>query len=393
MKRDYYEVLGVGKGATQEEIKRAYRRLARQYHPDVNSGDRAAADKFKEINEAYQVLSNEEKRSAYDRFGHAAFDQRSGGGAGNWGQDFDPFGDFTGFGDIFDMFFGTGSRTTRRGRRQAQRTKGSDISLEVTLDFEEAAFGVEKEVRFERDEICPECGGIGGSSKKSCPHCGGSGEVRHTQTSFFGSIVTARPCTYCGGRGWIPSDTCSTCRGTGKVRKKQNLKVKIPAGVDTGYRLRVNGEGEASPNGGPPGDLYLYLKVKPHPVLKRKGRDLWCEFELSYPQLVLGDEVEVPTLTGSEMVRVPPGTESESVLRLKGRGLPDPQTGARGDQLIKLRLSVPRRLSAEHRELLEKLWEIERSSSSGKGEATGRRGNGNGTIFGRLKEAFTHPEG
>lgn len=383
VKRDYYEVLGLGRNATQEEIKKAYRRLARQYHPDMNPGNKEAAEKFKEINEAYQILSDPEKRSMYDRFGHGAFSGQTQGGYGGFGSDFDWFGDLSsGFGDIFDFFFGTSSQG-RKGRT-ARGARGQDIKAEVTLEFEEAAFGAEKEVVFERTEVCPECRGVGGKKKTTCSHCGGSGEVRHTQTSFFGSIVTSRTCSYCQGRGWVPEDTCSHCRGMGRVKRERRVKVRIPAGVDNGYKLRITGEGEAGEYGGVPGDLYIFVKVKPHRFLERKGADLYYTLLLSYSQLVLGDEVEVPTLRGTEKIHVPPLTESDTVFRLRGRGLPDPQTGFRGDQIVRVKLRMPHQVSGEYRQLLEKLGEMERRAPAQK--------NKSGGIFERLKEAFTHPE-
>jgi len=387
MKRDYYEVLGVNRNATSEDIKRAYRRLARQYHPDVNQGDNGAAEKFKEINEAYQVLSDEQKRATYDRFGHSAFEGANQGSYGGFGSDFGPFGDFSNFGDIFDFFFGGGTQSRREHRPRA--AKGPDIKVEITLGFEEAAQGVEKEISYSRTEICPECQGIGGKRKVACPHCQGRGEVRHTQTSLFGSVVTSRPCSYCQGKGWVAEDICSLCRGSGKIKNERKIKIKIPAGVDSGYRLRVAGEGEAGENGGPSGDLYAYIKVKPHPVLERKGSDLYYDLELSYPQLVLGDEVEIPTLRGKETIRIPAGTESGALLRLRGKGLPDPQIGSRGDQIIRVKLRIPRRLTLEHRQALEKLMELERVENSLEGNGDNRKQSG---VFERLKEAFTRPE-
>lgn len=387
MKRDYYEVLGVDRNATSEDIKKAYRRLARQYHPDVNQGDNSAAEKFKEINEAYQVLSDEQKRATYDRFGPSAFERNGQRNYGGFGGGFDPFGDFSNFGDIFDFFFG--GRSEYRKDRRSQAVKGQDIKAEITLEFEEAAEGAEKEISFTRMETCPECQGIGGKKKVACPHCQGRGEIRHTQTSLFGSVVTSRPCSYCQGRGWVADDTCSFCRGSGKVKREKTIKIKIPAGVDSGYRLRVAGEGEAGENGGPPGDLYLHIKVKPHPVLERKGTDLYYDLELTYPQLVLGDEVEIPTLRGKEKIRIPAGTESGASLRLRGKGLPDPQMGSRGDQIIRVKLHIPRRLTPEYRQILEQLKDLERGENTVRGNGDNRKQSG---VFERLKEAFTHPE-
>ncbi len=387
MKKDYYEVLEVKKNASQEDIKRAYRRLARKYHPDMNSGDKEAGNRFKEINEAYKVLSDPQKRSTYDRYGHAAFDSRASQGPGGFGREYDPFGGgFNDFGDLFDMFFG-GSTRSRRRDRASYGARGADVVQEVTLEFEEAAAGTERGITFYRMEHCPECHGVGGKKKVTCPHCRGTGETRHTQTSLFGSMTVARPCVSCQGRGWVVEDQCTACRGNGKVRRQRTIKIRIPAGVDNGFRLRVSGEGEAGTNQGPSGDLYVSIRVKPHSELERKGKDLYFDLEVSYPQLVLGDEVEVPTLQGKERVRIPAGTKGNATLRLRGKGLVDPQTGLRGDEILRVKLRVPRHVSGEHRRLLEQLLEVEmgRKNTSGNGSRS------KGGLFDRLKETFTQP--
>ena len=384
MKKDYYEVLGVNRNASLEEIKKSYRRLARQYHPDANPGNKDTVEKFKEINVAYQVLSDTEKRTTYDRFGHAAFDSRAqaGYGGGGFGQDFDPFGDFGSFGDIFDMFFG--SSTGSRRRDSASRpTKGANINVDVTLEFEEAAFGVEKEIEYSRIEFCKECQGVGGKKKVSCPHCRGTGEIKHTQTSIFGSIVTSRICNFCHGKGYVAEDTCQKCHGSGKVKTTRKLKLKFPAGVDSGYRLRVSGEGEAGENDGPAGDLYVSITVKPHKILERKGKNLFFDAEVTYTQLVLGDEIEVPTIQGMEKIKISPGTDTHSVLKLRGKGLVDPSNGSRGDQFVQLKLRIPRRLTGEYKKLMEQLAELEGQEKNKK----------TGGIFERIKEAFTSAEG
>lgn len=341
-KADYYELLGVSRNATEEEIKKAYRKAALRYHPDRNPGDKAAEEKFKELSEAYQVLSDPEKRAQYDRYGHAAFEQ---GGAGFNGFDFT--GNFEDiFGDIFGDFFGVGGR----GRRRAQR--GEDLSYNLEISFEEAAFGTEKTISVPRTIVCEICQGSGakpGTAPKTCATCRGSGQVRFQQ----GFFTVARTCNRCGGHGQVITDPCPTCRGTGTVRKASTLQVKIPAGVDTGARLKLRGEGEVGPAGGVPGDLYVLIRVREHPLFERQHNDVVCEIPISFPQAALGTEIEVPTLEGKIKMKIPPGTQSGNVFRLRGKGIPDLRGGGRGDQLVRVVVEVPRKLTARQRELLE----------------------------------------
>jgi len=343
-KRDYYEVLGVSRDASEEEIKKAYKKQAKQHHPDLNQDSKTAEEKFKEINEAYEVLGNREKRARYDQFGH----QPPGGG-------FDPGGfgaDFGGFGDIFDMFFG-GSAGGSGGRRGPQR--GSDLRLDMTVTFEEAAFGVEKDVEIPRMENCDVCGGSGaepGTKSETCPVCKGSGKVKATQSTPFGQFQTVKPCGRCQGSGTVIEHRCKHCSGSGKVRKVRKIHVKIPAGVDSGSRLRVANEGEVGSLGGPNGDLYVYLTVQPHQFFHRENDDVYCEFPLTLVQATLGCDVDVPTLDGKVKLNVPEGTQSGTSFRLRGRGVHKLRGYGRGDQMVKVKVMIPTNLTEEQKEKL-----------------------------------------
>ncbi len=344
-KRDYYEVLGVERKATREELKRAYRRLARQYHPDVNR-EQEADEKFKEINEAYEVLSNENSRAAYDRFGHAGVSNAGG------------FGDFSGFGgvaDIFEEFFG--GFGGRRGRRGGPR-KGADLQHDLTISFEDAVFGAEIEIEVKRPAVCPNCHGSGaetGTEPERCNNCNGTGEVRHMRQSFLGSFVNVSTCPVCNGSGETIPTPCSVCRGQKQVVEKRNLTVKVPAGVDGDTQIRLSGEGAPGIDGGPPGNLYVLLHVEPHKFFQRRNNDILLEMEINIAQASLGDEIKVPTIDGEETLKIPAGTQSGSVFRFKGRGVPYLRRAGRGDQLIITHVAIPKKLSEEQKELMHEL--------------------------------------
>ena len=330
-KRDYYEVLGVDRGASDAEIKKAYRKLARQYHPDMNPDNKEEAEqKFKEVHEAYEVLGNQEKRRKYDQFGHSAFDMGAGAGPGGFGQGFD----FGGFEDIFDVFFGgAGSPFGGRGRGGPQR--GADLQMNIEISFEEAAFGVEREVSIHRWEDCKECGGSGaapGTEPVTCYKCGGTGQVRVTQRIAFGQFSTVTTCDNCHGTGKTIEKPCKACSGKGKVRRLRKVRIKVPAGVDTGSALRLAGEGELGTAGGPPGDLIALIKVRPHKVFKREKDNILMDVPISFVQAALGDEIEIPTLEGKTILKVPEGTQPGAVFHLRGKGIPHLQGYGRGDQ-------------------------------------------------------------
>ena len=364
-KKDYYEVLGVSRSATDDDIKKAYRKLARQYHPDVNKDNPDAAAKFKEINEANAVLSDSEKRKQYDQFGHSAFEGAGAGGAG--GFDFSGFGGGGGMDDIFDMFFGGGRSGGFGGgssNRSAAQERGADLRLDMQITFEEAAFGVEKEVKIKRNEACDICHGSGamsGSKVETCSECGGTGQVKVMQNTMFGRMVNVRPCPKCNGEGKIIKDPCKKCSGTGRDRKTATIKVRVPAGVDEGTRLRVSGAGDAGVRGNASGDLYVYLSIKQHKLFSREGQTVICEVPISIVQATLGAEIEVPTLDGKTIFKVPEGTQPNTVFRLKGKGIPRLQGtsgGARGDQMVKVKIVVPRNLTDKQKELLRNFADV-----------------------------------
>ncbi len=347
-KRDYYEILGLNKDATTEEIKKAYRKLALKYHPDRNSSDSNAEKKFKEINEAYQVLSDPEKRTRYDQFGSAegfgGFDFRDFQGRG--------FSDFGNFSDIVDSFFGTRTRS-REDRVRPQR--GANLRYNLEINFEDSAFGRETRIEVPHWETCPRCKGSRaepGSSPQTCPDCNGTGEIRNTQSTLFGQFVNIQTCPRCGGEGKIINSICTNCKGTGKVKKNRIVKVKIPAGVDTGHRLRMGGMGEPGERGGPSGDLYIVIYVKLHKIFKRDGIDIMCNHSISFVKAALGGEIIVPTLEEKAKMKIPAGTQSNTIFRLKGRGIYKIGTKQRGNEYVKIIVETPKRMSNEQKKLL-----------------------------------------
>lgn len=348
-KRDYYEVLGVGREASEREISSAYRKLATKYHPDRNPGDEDATLKFKEAAEAYEVLSDAEKRARYDRFGHAGVD---GAGGGNQSAEdiFEAFGEMFG-GGLFGDLFG-------RGRGGNRPRRGNDVRVDVTLTLEEAAKGVRNKVRIPRQRPCGTCSGSGskpGSQPESCRHCGGSGQILQAA----GILRVQTTCAVCRGAGKIIIDPCQDCRGAGVVRENATVEVAIPAGIDNDMRVRLRGEGEPSPNGGPAGDCYCFVHVKPHKIFQREGEHLLVHIPISFPQAALGATLEVPTLDGPQPLEVPAGTQSGETFRLRGQGMPDPQGGRRGDLVVEVAIETPKRLTARQEELLRELAELE----------------------------------
>jgi molecular chaperone DnaJ len=363
-KRDYYEVLGIQKGATAEELKKAYRKMAVKFHPDKNPGDKTAEDKFKEVSEAYEALSDPQKRAAYDQYGHAAFDARSRagarGGAGGFHDPFDIFrevfsGGGGGGGSIFEDLFGGGGGGASRDPNRAQR--GADLRYDLEIDFIEAVQGCEKEITLSKLDSCESCRGSGsesGSGTKTCSTCGGRGQV----VSSRGIFSIAQTCPRCEGAGQIIEKPCRKCSGAGRVERRSKIKLRIPAGVDTGARLRSSGNGESGQRGGQSGDLYVVLHVRPHDIFRRDGDDLICELPISFVQSALGSEIEVPTLEGRAKISVPPGTQSGTIFRLKGRGVKSVQGYGSGDLHVRVTVEVPTRLNAEQKEKLQEFAQL-----------------------------------
>ena len=357
-KRDYYEVLGVQKGASEEEIKKAYKKMARKYHPDLNPGDKDAEEKFKEVNEAYEVLSDSEKKARYDQFGFAGVDPNFGAGGGGYGggAGFD-FGDL---GDIFGSFFGGGfgGGQTRRNPNAPQR--GESIRMNLTISFEEAAFGCEKELTVDRYESCETCHGSGaapGTSPETCPDCGGSGVVQTRRQTPMGVFASTAPCSRCGGRGKIIKTPCPDCRGSGGVRRRRKIQASVPAGIDNGQTISIRGQGHAGKNGGPAGDLLVTITVRPHELFRREGTSVLCEAPITFPQAVLGAELEIPTIDGKVKYDIPEGTQSGTTFRLKGKGIPALNGRGRGDQYVTVYIETPRNLNREQKEALKKFAE------------------------------------
>lgn len=368
-KRDYYEVLSIARSASDDEIKKAFRRLARQYHPDVNK-EKSAESQFKEINEAYEVLGDPQKRQAYDRFGHAGVNAGAGGAAG-----FDNFS--VNFGDLFEQFFGAGGQT-RRGTPQ----RGSDIRYDLTISFEEAVFGAQKEIEIPRWESCGTCHGSGaqpGTNTQRCTFCQGTGEIRRVQQSIFGQFVNVMVCDRCRGEGRVITTPCEKCRGQGRVRNNRRVQVNIPAGVDDGVTVRVQGEGEVSARGGTAGNLYVNLTVKPHPYFKRQGNDIIYELNCSFSQVALGDDVEVPTLDGtSAPLKIPAGTQTGRSFRLKSLGVPIVHSQARGDMHVVIKVVTPASMTQHQKDLMREFAEIEKAQNERSGH----------NIFDKIKDAF-----
>ena len=356
-KRDYYEVLGVKKDATADEIKKAYRKLAKENHPDLHPGDKACEERFKEVNEAYEALSDEEKRKKYDQFGHAAFDPNAGYGAGGFGGGFGGFGDFGDLGDIFGSFgdiFGFGGGGAQRSNPNAPR-KGDNIRSSVSISFEEAAFGCEKEITIGRVEQCPDCKGTGcqpGTTPEVCPDCKGTGTVRTTQRTPFGMVQSTGACPKCKGTGKIIHQPCKTCRGMGMIRRQHKVKVTIPAGIDDGQAISQRGKGNAGANGGPAGDLLVSVIVRPHARFERDGNSVLLQQPISFAQAALGAEIEVPTLDGNVKMTVPEGTQPGATFRLRGKGIPYLRGSGRGDQFVTVDVVVPKNLTGSQKELL-----------------------------------------
>ena len=352
-KRDYYEVLGVNKGASDEEIKKAYRKLAKKYHPDMNPDDKTAEAKFKEVNEAYEVLSDKEKRAKYDQFGHAGVDPNFGAGGG-YGGGFD-MGDID-LGDIFGSFFGGGFGGFGGGGQRANAPqKGESLRANLTLTFEEAAFGCEKEIELSRTEACEDCRGSGcqpGTTAETCPDCRGSGVVRIQRGGGGFAFSTSAPCTRCRGTGKIIHSPCKTCGGAGTVRKKRRISVTIPGGIDDGQAVSLRGQGNAGKNGGPAGDLIVGVRIKPHPQFRREGTTVLYEQPISFYQAALGAELEIPTIDGKVKYNLPAGTQTGTTFRLRGKGIPELRGRGRGDQYVTVKVQVPTSLTGEQKEAL-----------------------------------------
>jgi len=357
-KRDYYEVLGVGKDAGGDEIKKAYRKLAKQYHPDVNEQKEDAAEKFKEASEAYSVLSDSAKRQQYDNFGHAAFDGGGRGGFGGFGFD-DIMG---GFGDIFDSFFGGG-----RAARRSGPTRGADLRMELKISFEDSAFGIKKEVRLNKDAECASCGGTGaksGTTLKTCGVCAGAGQIKQQRNTAFGSFVNVADCPECGGSGKINKDPCPDCGGRGIVSKQKTISVSIPAGIDNGQIITIRGEGSAGQRGGPPGDLLIYITVAAHKYFKREGYDIIIEMPVSFVDAALGAELTVPTLEGKVKYKISAGTQTGTVFRLKDKGIQHIHSAKKGSLYVQVKVEVPKKISEKQKTLLREFDKLDKKEFS-----------------------------
>ena len=376
-KRDYYEVLGVAKTATDDEIKKAYRTLAKKYHPDLNGGDKDCEAKFKEVNEAYEVLSDPQKRARYDQFGHE--DPRAGGAGGGYGDFTGGFGG--GFDDIFSAFFGGGFGGGGQRARGPQR--GDDLRYDLTITFEEAAFGCEKEISVTRDENCEECGGTGarkGTQPTQCPTCHGTGQVQSFVNTPIGRVSNVRVCEACHGQGTIINDPCPKCSGRGRVRRNRKITIKIPAGIDNGMQIPLRKQGEPGLRGGENGDLYIFVTVKSHKLFTRENYDLYCDVTVSFTQAALGGEIDVPTLNGMIKYNLPEGTQPGTVIRLRGQGIQNLRGAGKGDLYIKVNVEIPRKLTDKQKELLRQFDET----------LTGKEYEAKKSFFERVKDAFSN---
>ncbi len=370
-KRDYYEILELTRDASKEEIKKAYRRLARKYHPDVNPGNKEAEEKFKEIKEAYDILSDPDKRAKYEQFGHAGVDENGFGQSGDFGD----------FGDIFDMFFGGGGGFRSGGKRNGPQ-RGNDLRVDLEITFEEAAFGTEKTITVPRLEKCSECNGTGaapGTQPSTCETCKGSGQIRVNQKTPFGHFQTIKTCPECNGTGKVIKTPCDNCYGQGRIRKKRQINVDIPAGVDSGARLRVSNEGEMGPHGGEPGDLYVFIFLKSHKIFTRDEYDVYCEIPIDFVDAAVGGEIKVPTLDGKVKFDIPEGTQSATTFRLKGKGIKRLHGSGKGDQFVKVKVIIPTNLTEKQKNILKEFGE----TVTNKNRQVKERG-----FFEKIKDAF-----
>lgn len=384
-KRDFYEVLGLQKGASDDELKKAYRKKAKKYHPDLHPDDEVAEQKFKEVNEAYEVLSDSEKRARYDQFGHAGVDPSYGAGAGGYGGGgFGGFGGggFSDLGDIFDTFFGGGGGFGGQRANPNAPRKGTDIHQNLVLEFFEACKGVKKSIRINRQDTCTVCNGNGceaGHSPQTCPECHGTGQVTVVQRTPLGSMRSSRACTRCGGKGQIIDHPCKTCSGSGRQNVQKTIEVEIPAGIDDGQTLSLRGKGNAGSNGGPAGDLFVTVSVRPDTLFKRDGYNIWCEVPLTYYQAVAGDEITVPTIDGKVKYNVPTGTQPGTVFKLKGKGVQRLNGYGRGDQFVTVLVEVPSNLNKDQKTALKAF-----EDTLGEGNYEKRKG-----FFDKLKDSFS----
>ena len=387
--KDLYEILGVNKNATDDELKKAYKKLAKKYHPDLNPDDKKGAEqKMKEVNVAYDILKDPQKRAQYDQFGFAAF-QGGGGGNGSAGGGFD-FGDIFGggaggfgfdMGDIFNDLFGGGGRRQRQQRTGPER--GADLRYDLSVNFEEAAFGTKKVIKVPKMEECEECGGTGaakGTSPETCPDCHGTGMRQTVTRTPFGTIANSRPCERCHGTGKFVKNPCSHCHGEGKVRVEREVQVTIPRGVDTGNRLRIANAGQPGTRGGESGDLYVYIRVKAHPIFSREDNDVYCEIPITFVQAALGASVEAPTIDGKIELKIPEGTQSGAVLKVKNKGIPHLRGEGRGDEFVKVKVLTPKNLNAKQKKLLRDFEDVGNDSKNHPEKKT---------FFDKLKDLFT----